>query len=130
MALLVAAAGCGNDTTENTQQTLCQSLGAYQTALNQFNSLTVNSTMADIDAAEQNLVEAWNDVVAAAADYTNANIDSLQTAYYNLMTAINNIPSTDTVQQAMQSIQPQIQAVASAWQQLYTNLNCQQYQSQ
>jgi hypothetical protein len=121
--LVVAACG-GGESQATAVSNLCSSLASYSAAVTQLQGLSPQSTIADVQAATTNIQTAYAKVTADAKKVRAANTAALNTAQDNLQAAAKNIPTTATVEQALTQLQPQIQALAQAYSQVYNSLKC------
>lgn len=114
LVLVLGLAAC-EQTTEDVQAAYDEAVENFHAALLDYESLTPGSTTEEIADAEDALASAWSDVESAAADLENAQVDDLQSAYDELEKAIENVPGDATVEEALEMLQPQVDAVREAW---------------
>ena len=121
--LALRAAGCGEDT-EEAEKNLCQSLNEVEAALIALGDLSLDSTVEDIQNNYKAVEDAWNNIVSDAAEVGSARTDDLEKAYDDLNKAVDDIPGDATVTEALESIADEAAAVVAAWEQLFSELDC------
>ena len=121
LALMVAS--CGEDTQE-AEKNLCQSLNEFESALIALGDISLDSTVDEIQKNWEDVESAWNNVVSDAEAVATAKSDDLEKAYDDLKKAIDDIPGDATITEALQSIADEAAAVDAAWQQLFSDLDC------
>ncbi len=122
--LLLCVAGCTQPSPQEAEAQLCADLTNLQTSLQELESLNETATIGDVKAAEANVTSAWNDVRSSAQTRRDVNTDQLEAAYTDLDNAVQGLPNDITVSEARTQLQPQIDAVKQAWQQVFTSANC------
>jgi outer membrane murein-binding lipoprotein Lpp len=122
--LLLCAAGCTQPSPEEAEAQLCADLDELETALQELESLDDTATIGEVRAAEENVTSAWNNVRSSAQARGDVNVDQLEAAYTDLDNAVNDLPEDITVAEARTQLQPQIDAVKQAWQQVFSSANC------
>ena len=124
LAVLVVA-GCGGGESQATAvANLCSSLGSYSAALTELQGLSPQSTIAEVQTAGTNVQSAYAQVVDDAKKVSAANTAALSTAQGNLEAAVKSLPPTTTLDQARTQLQPQLQALAESYSQVYSALKC------
>lgn len=123
--LAVLVAGCGGPSTEDATAQMCTDIAQLGTSLSALENLNADSTIGEIRDARDSVSASWDDVKADAATVTDARVQDLETAYNNLVQAIDDIPETATLQEARDSIQEELIAVQRAREELRSGLNCQ-----
>lgn len=103
---------------------LCTNLARLNTSIATLRSLSPSSTVGDFKKAEDGVRTAYNNVKNSAQAVQEAKTAELDQAYANLDKAMQAVPKTATLQQAAQSIQPQVQAVQTARDQVNAGLQC------
>jgi tetratricopeptide (TPR) repeat protein len=117
LVLVFGLAAC-EQTTEGAQEAYDEAVENFHAALLDYESLDMASTEDAVREAEDALASAWSDVESAAADLEDAQLDDLQSAYDDLEKAIEDVPSDATVEEALEMLQPQVDAVREAWEAL------------
>jgi len=121
--LALVAASCGTDTKE-AETNLCKSLNEFEAALIALGDISLDSTIEDIQNNFKAVEDAWNKIVSDAGKVAEAKSDDLKKAYDNLVKAIDDMPSDASITEALQSIADEASAVAAAWEQLFSDLDC------
>jgi hypothetical protein len=121
--LALIAASCGTDTKE-AETNLCKSLNEFETALLGLLDISLDSSIEDIQQNFKDVEDAWNKVVSDAEKVGTARSDDLQKAYDDLKKAIDDIPGDATITEALESLSDDAAAVVAAWEQLFSDLDC------
>lgn len=124
--LLLVAAGCGEESTEDAKKQLCQDLQGLQTALAGLTDISLESSVDDLQANQKAVEDAWNKVVDSASKVADARTNDLKDAVNDLVDTIKNIPSDISISEALQLITAQLSRVESAWAELTSSLNCEE----
>ncbi len=111
-------------TTQDKKAELCTNLARLNTSIATLRSLSPSSTVGDFKKAEDGVRTAYNNVKTSAQAVQEAKSSELDQAYTNLEKAMRSVPSNATLQQAAQSITPQVQAVQTARDQMNAGLQC------
>jgi hypothetical protein len=126
-ALALAACGGDDEGQASADENLCNALGNYASALAGVQALDASSTKGDIQEQTEAVEDAGDEVVDAAEDVEAANTDAIESAQDDLRDAIDGLSDDTTVAQARLELQPQLQALAQAYDETYSGLNCAQY---
>jgi uncharacterized protein HemX len=114
LTLVLGLAACAQ-TTEDAQAAYDEAVENFHAALLDYESLDMDSTKDEVADAEETLASAWSDVESTAADLEDAQVDDLQSAYDDLEKAIGDVPGDATVEEALEMLRPQVDAVREAW---------------
>ncbi len=120
-------AACGNQAPESVadqKAQLCTDLARFNTSVATLKSMSPSSTVSDFRAARDEVKTNFDQVKLAAQNVQEAKVAELETAYQGLDSAVQGIPETATLQQAMDSVSGQIVAVEDARAQMNADLNC------
>lgn len=124
---LILLAGCGGQEPQSIadqQAQLCTDLARLNTSVATLKSMSPSSTVGDFKAARDEVKANFEQVKLTAQNMKAAKVADLETAYQDLDSAIQNIPETATLQQAMSSVAEQVTAVEDARAQMNAELNC------
>jgi hypothetical protein len=125
--LLVSCAGQSTQSTPSAQDQkteLCTNLARLNTAVAALKSISPSSTVGDFKAAQDQVKLAFADVKSSARSVQEAKAGELEQAHTALDQAVAAVPATATLNQAAESIAPQVAAVESAEAQMKSGLNC------
>ena len=120
-------AACGNQATESVadqKAQLCTDLARFNTSVATLKSMSPSSTVSDFRAARDEVKANFEQVKMTAQSVQEAKVAELETAYQGLDSAVQSIPETATLQQAMDSVSTQVVAVEDARAQMNADLNC------
>jgi hypothetical protein len=123
-ALVFFGIACSDDedSPENAVAQLCEDLGTLEASLASIPSITGDSTVEDVKAAQDDVNNAVDDVKSSAGDVANSS--GLENAGKELESAVNDVPDDATLSEALTSIQPAVQGVRSAWVQAQATVDC------
>jgi uncharacterized protein YukE len=126
VAVALGAGACGGDSESqaSAEQSMCQALGNYASAVAGLQGLSLESTKSDIQSQTDAVQDAWNGVTSAAQDLGSADTSAIESAQSSLQDAVGNLSDDTTVAQAAQDLQPQIQALPQAYKETYDGLDC------
>lgn len=125
--LVLAACGEDDPSPEEAMADLCTDLTELQTSVQNFAQVSTNPN-ATVDQLEDALDEVNEQLDAAensAEDVDQVELDQLSDAYDSLDQAVDDIDDSATLADASASVQDEITAVNTAWEQLLTGLQCQ-----
>jgi hypothetical protein len=126
-ATAIALVACGGDdeTQAEAETSVCTSLASFGTAVAAFRDLDpASATQEQYDAAADDVRSAWDDVQSEAGDLNEADFSALETAYDDLDQAIEDIPDDVPVADAIGTVQPQVDAVRTARDEMANGLGC------
>ena len=124
---LMLLAACGSQAPESVadqKAQLCTDLARFNTSVATLKSMSPSSTVSDFRAARDEVKANFEQVKLTAQSVQEAKVAELETAYQGLDSAVQSIPETATLQQAMHSVSEQVVAVEDARAQMNTDLNC------
>ena len=120
--LSVSLAACGDDAAE---ASLCDSLSDFRAAVSDLRDLNEDSSKEELEAARDDVGDALEQVIADASDLAGVRFDGLQSAFGDLGTAIDELPDDTSVRDAIDELEPQLDAIGTAFQAIFAGLNCQ-----
>jgi hypothetical protein len=123
-ALFVGACGDDDPSEEDATAAFCSDLDALGVALDAYADLTVNSTIDEVEDAQQDVSDAYDAVLESAGDVAEARVDDLETAYEDLAASVDDVSGEDTVGDAITDIAAKAVAVGAARADLATSANC------
>ncbi len=103
---------------------LCADLITLQTADAAFDDLGSDSTINEIQAANDAYSDALDDVVSSGKDVAAVRIQSIEAAYDDLDQAISDISGEATIPEALASISDELTAVDAAYDSTFSGVDC------
>ncbi len=121
--------GCGEQqtpqaTTQDKKAELCTNLARLNTSVAALKSMSPNSTVGDFRKAQDAVKASFDAVKTSTQTVKEAKTSDLDAAYANLDKAMRAVPNNLTLQQARQSVTPQITAVEQAQATMRAGLSC------
>jgi hypothetical protein len=114
-AVLLVAAACNNaEPTPDPTVAFCDSLKTLGTAVVDFRKLDAQSTIEEIQTSAEAVKSDFDAFKTAAGNLASDQVKAIEDAVGELQSAAQAIPDTDTVEQAIQALMPQIEAVEAA----------------
>lgn len=124
LILLPILAACGGPSVEDAEAQLCSDLNGLATALQGLGELNAESTVRELNQAQQNLADAYTAVRDSAKTVEAARLSNLETAYQNFDQTVNSISGRDTLGEAAVTIKSGAAEVVAAREQMHAALNC------
>ena len=103
---------------------LCADLSTLQAADAAFDDLGRDSTINEIQAANDAYNDALDDVVSSAKDVAAVRIQPIEAAYDDLNRAIGDISGDTTIPEALVSISDELAAVDAAYDSAFSGVDC------
>ena len=123
LALLIAAVYPENSATA--KQNFCDSLDNLASTVVSYEGLNpATATNDELDAAYNDISDAWNQVEDDANDWANAYDNPLGEAYDDLYWAYQGLPGDNTVAQDISDLQPELSAFPSAFHETFDGSGC------
>jgi hypothetical protein len=123
VGLLAACGGEDENPTEAAAQ-LCDAMAALEVAVNNVAALNADSTIDDVEAAQDELVDAYQQVEDLAEDVEDMRIDELSPAYESLDQTLDGIDAGMSMSEVQAELQDEVAAVQAAWGQLFASVSC------
>lgn len=123
----VACGGSGSSTTSQaaSKKVLCENLAAFGAALANIEGLVLGNPTANAENLSVKRAQAaWIGVKTAARGVKEANEAAVDSALTGLKSAAQSVPAGATPSQVRQIVGPKVQALYSAWSQMYGRLDC------
>ena len=120
----------GNKDSQSDQQAtasaaLCSSLDSLESSVQTLTSFDPSTMTKDDFSNDVSAVQsAWSDVTQAAGNAKSSTMTSLEDAYDQWQSRIQNLPDSNTVQQNYQEIQGATRQLSSSVQSTITTLKC------
>ena len=104
---------------------LCDSLAAFSTSLDEFRDLDpATASVEDVQAARDDIQEAWDAVRTAAADVPEANDAAVDAAWLEVASAIDDFAPDVAISEALVPIQEAAAEVQTARDEMRDGLGC------
>lgn len=104
LAMALVVSGCGSD--EEAKEELRTALDRVELSVAKFQDMGLDSTVADIKAARDEVEPLWADVVAAAREVEDADADAAEQAWQDLDQAIDAVPDDAGIMEAIGVLAP------------------------
>lgn len=122
--LVVGLAACSEDPEENTTQA-CDAEVQLESALENFDSVVgPDATIDEIRQARAQVADAVDQLTEAADDVAADRADAVDQAWSDLDAAVDDVDGDDTVPEAVDSLRDEASQVATAREDLVTDLDC------
>ncbi len=125
---VLAVVACGDDDDDSqasAEQNLCASLEGFSAALANVQGVQLlNPDANQANTSVKRARAAWSGVQASAQDVQEADASALSSAVNDLESAAEGLPTVSTPAQVRQTLQPQLTAVYSAFNEMYDGLEC------
>lgn len=122
---VAAACADGSPSEQEATTNLCDDLDAFSESFTSLISLDPNTTSVDdIKDATSEVRDDLGSVVDSASDVGGTRGDELQDAYDSLNGAVDDLDEDQTVPQAVDSLEPAVQEVGSAWRNVFSSVPC------
>ncbi len=123
LGLLVAA--CGGESSTTAKKNFCNSLSDLSSTVMYYEGLNpATATNDELDAAADDITNAWNDVVDEGYDWAYAEDNSLTEAYNDLYDGIQSLPGDNTISQDIEALQPELSAFPQAYSDTFDGSGC------
>jgi hypothetical protein len=107
------------------KKNFCNSLDNLASTVMNYQGVNPRTATNDqLDAAYDDIGDAWNQVVDDANDWANAYDNPLNEAYDDLYYAVQDLPGDNTVAQDLNDLQPQLSAFPQAFQETFDGSGC------
>lgn len=104
---------------------VCAASDAFSASLTNFkDTLKPGATVAQIQSARDQVKKAYDDLLAAAGDAAQARVDAVKTAQQKFAAAVNAVPDTATLTQAVDSLRDEAANVQAAVSDLSNEAKC------
>jgi hypothetical protein len=133
-AILVVGFACSDDNDNDSQNTgsggggaesaVCNDLSSVQSSVNDLKNLSSSSTVSDAQTAVNNVKGSLDQLDSSADSAVQGQVDSLKSGFSSLQSAIQNIPSGQTLGVTATAIQAGVSGVQQALDQVGSKGNC------
>jgi hypothetical protein len=128
LVAVFGAAACGDDDDSGqpaAEAQVCDSLGGFQSALDNVEGVQLRDPTANANNITLKRVRAtWSGVEQSARELSAADADAVTSALDDLESAVEDLPRPISIQQARAELQPQVDALKSAFAEMRDGLEC------
>jgi hypothetical protein len=125
LALAVGVSAWDGESTETAKTEFCESLTGLSSTVMSYEGLDpATATNDELNAAADDIDEAWDEVVDEAYDWTWAEDNQLVEAYDDLYDAMDSLPGDYTVAQSIEALQPELSAFPQAYSATFDGSGC------
>ncbi|HMN98450.1 MAG TPA: hypothetical protein PKD59_03465 [Miltoncostaeaceae bacterium] len=129
LVAVFGVAACGDDDDDSGQAAaeaqVCTSLKGVQSAIDNVEGVQLRDPTANANNISLKRVKAtWSGVEQAAKELSQADAEAVTSAIDGLESAVEDLPKPISVQQARTQLQPQLDAVKSAFAEMRNGINC------
>jgi hypothetical protein len=122
--LLTTLTACGQSSDE-AKADFCGSLDDFSSVAMSYQGLDPQTATNDeIDAATDDLADAWYAVEQDAADWANADDNALSEAYDDLYDAAQDLSGDNTAEDNLNDLEPQLDAIPGAFADTFDGSGC------
>ena len=121
------AVACDDDeepSAEEAREQLCSDLEDLRAAREDLAGLSGDSSVADLQEANDEVQDARARVDESAQDVADAEVEELESALDDLSAAIDNLDEQETITAALEALAPEIDAVDAAWEDVFLTVGC------
>jgi hypothetical protein len=125
LALAVGVSAWDGESTETAKTEFCESLTGLSSTVMSYEGLDpATATNDELNAAADDIDEAWDEVVDEAYDWVYADDNALTQAYDDLYYAIEDLPGDYTVAQSLEELEPELSAFPQAYSETFDGSGC------
>jgi hypothetical protein len=131
LAIVLAAAtmpflacGDGGKSPEEAKADFCTSLDQFQQSVSTLQDVGPGTSVDQLQSDVDDVQASFADVQESASDVKGANVDNLDSAVSDLREAMSDIAGSETISEALSSIESQLAAVEGAWEELTSSFSC------
>ena len=128
LVAVFGAAACGDDDDSgqsSAEAQVCDSLGGFQAAVQNVEGVQLRDPTANANNISIKRVRAtWSGVEQSAKELSAADADAVSSALDDLENAVEDLPRPISIQQARAELQPQVDALKSAFTEMRNGLDC------
>lgn len=128
LVAVFGAAACGDDDDSSqsaAEAAVCDNLQGFKSALDNVEGVQLRDPTANANNITVKRVKAtWSGVQQSVKDLSAADADAVTSALDDLESAIEDLPRPISIQQARTELQPQLDALNSAYAEMRDGLQC------
>ena len=123
LLLMLVVTGCISKSLEEAQVDFCQALANYGSAVRELENVNAGTTVEELEAARDDVVEAGEDVKDAAGDLREERLRASEDAWENTQDAIDDISGDATLGEAAAAVRGQAVILATEIERI-SNISC------
>jgi hypothetical protein len=124
-SLFIVLAFSWGESSAEAKADFCNSLQSLSSTVMSYEGLDVRTaTSDDLDAAADDINDAWDEVVDDAEDWANAYDNPLNIAYNDLYWEIQYLPSDNTVAENYDAVEDELAAFPEAYSETFDGSGC------
>jgi hypothetical protein len=124
IGVLILAACQPAQTGAEAAATFCSDLRAFNRTVMALDATTGAATVGEFKQRIRAVDDSWTALKESAKAVPQARVNDLETAYGDLKQTVNSIPSDTSLTEAGATVQPKVQAVSRARQQVGSGARC------
>jgi hypothetical protein len=125
LIIVVAALAVRGESSAEAKSDFCSSLDNLSTTVSSYEGLNPRTATNDeLDAAYDDIADAYDEVVDDANDWANAYDNPLNEAYNDLYWAVQDLPGDNTAAENYDDLQDELAAFPSAFQETFDGSGC------
>jgi hypothetical protein len=123
LALLLAA--CDDEPTEEeANEAFCNDVGDFLAALGELRDVDEDTSVEEFEETRELVRTTYEDMIQSAQGVRNARIDELNEANENLRAAVDDIDDDASLQEGLDSIEEEADAVSEEVAQMFNDVQC------
>ena len=125
LGLVLVVSAFGSQSSESAKKDFCNSLSELSSTVMSYQGLDPRAATNDeLDAAADDIYDAYDQVVEDAEDWANAYDNPLGEAYDDLYWAIQGLPGDNTVSEDLADLEDELSAFPSAYHETFDGSGC------
>jgi hypothetical protein len=125
MASMFAFIACDDEPTQQeANEQFCDDVAELIASLRVIRDLDRNSTIEEVEDARDRAQNAYDNMIASAEGVVEANLDAVEQAYDDLLAAINEVNDEDTLEDALDEVDDELEELALQTSQLLNDVSC------
>ena len=121
---MVLVACDDEDTQAEANEQFCDDTAEFIASLRVIRDLDANSTFEEVEEARDRARDAYARMIESSEDVVDARLDDLEAANQELQRAVNEIDEDSTIGDALDSVDEEIEEVATEASQILNDVDC------